>query len=209
LTPIASTPVASSPGTAGGAAPPPPAPENVTRLLRDWSAGDLDALERLVPLVYDDLRRLAQSYLERESRGHTLQATAVVHELYVSLVKQKRIRWQNRGQFFAVAATLMRRLLVSHARKKRSAKRGGGALALGLDEALGVPEGQEPDLLALDEALWALAEFAPRQGRIVEMRFFGGLNVEETAAVLGISPATVKLDWSLAKAWLFRELSRR
>lgn len=187
-----------------------PAPGgDITRLLLDWSSGDLDALERLVPLVYDDLRRLAQSYFERESPGHTLQATAVVHELYVSLLKQERVRWQNRAQFFAVAATLMRRLLVSHARRKRSAKRGGRVVALGLDEALGVPEGQEPDLVALDEALAVLAGFAPRQGRIVEMRFFGGLTVDETAAVLGVSPGTVKLDWSLAKAWLFRELRRR
>jgi RNA polymerase sigma factor (TIGR02999 family) len=208
LTPIALTPIASATGATRAAAHPPPPREDLTRLLLDWSSGDPDALERLVPLVYDDLRRLAQSYLERERPGHTLQATAVVHELYVGLAKQKRIRWQNRAQFFAVAATLMRRLLVSHARKKRSAKRGGGAVALALDEALNVPEGREPDLLALDEALQVLAEFAPRQSRIVEMRFFGGLTVDETAAVLDVSPATVKLDWSLAKAWLFRELNQ-
>jgi len=199
------TPIASATIAARAAAHCSPPPEDVTRLLLEWSSGGLDALERLVPLVYDDLRRLAQSCLQRESPGHTLQATEVVHEIYVRLAKHKRICWQNRAQFFAVAATLIRRVLVSHARKKRSAKRGGGAVVLALDEALGVPDRREPDL-ALDEALEALAKVAPRQSRIVEMRYFGGLTVDETAVVLGVSPATVKLDWSLAKAWLHREL---
>ncbi len=180
----------------------------VTALLHDWSAGDPGALDRLVPLVYQDLRRLAESYFGRESPGHTLQATAVVNELYLRLLDQKRIRWQNRGQFLAVAATLMRRVLVSHARRSRARKRGGGATVLALDDALGIPKTEHPELVALDGALEALSEFAPRQSRIVEMRFFGGLTVGETASVLGVSPATVKLDWSLAKAWLFRELSR-
>ncbi len=181
---------------------------DITSLLFDWSAGDPDALDRLVPLVDGDLRRLAQSYLRRESTGHTLQATAVVNELYLRLLDQKRIRWQNRGQFLAVAATLMRRVLVSHARKRRAAKRGGDAADLALDDALGVSEARHPEIVALDDALQILAEFAPRQSRIVEMRFFGGLTIGETAAVLEVSPATVKLDWSLAKAWLLRELSR-
>lgn len=186
-----------SPATAG----------DITALLLDWSAGDSGALDRLVPLVYDDLRRLAASYFSGERAGHTLQATAVVHELYVRLLAQNRIRWQNRGQFLAVAATMMRRILVGHARRSRAAKRGGGAAVLSLDEALGVPDGAVCDLAALDDALTALAQLSPRQSRIVEMRFFGGMTIEETAAVIGVSPATVKLDWSLARAWLFRELS--
>jgi RNA polymerase sigma factor (TIGR02999 family) len=193
---------------------PPRSPEvsapaaDVTALLEEWSAGDPRALDRLVPLVYGDLRRLAQSYFGRESSGHTLQATAVVNELYLCLLEQKRVQWQNRGQFLAVAATLMRRILVDHARKRQSAKRGGEAIVLALDESLGVPASGNPDLVALDDALEALSALSPRQGRIVEMRFFGGLTIEETAAVLGVSPATVKLDWSLARAWLFRELNR-
>ena len=178
----------------------------MTELLRDWSGGDAGALDRLVPLVYDDLRRIAGGYFRHEAAGHTLQATAVVNELYLRLVDQNRLRWQNRAQFFGVAATMMRRILVSHARKARAAKRGGGAVALALDDALGVPEWRDPDLVALDQALTALAEFAPRQSQIIEMRFFGGLTIDETAEVLGISIAAVRLDWSLAKAWLFREL---
>ncbi len=181
---------------------------DITSLLHDWSDGDPRALDRLVPLVDRDLRRLAQSHLARESPGHTLQATAVVNELYLLLLDQKRICWQNRGQFLAIAATLMRRILVNHARKKQAAKRGGQAVVLALDEALGIPEDKRPELVALDHALDALARFAPRQSRIVELRFFGGLTIEETASVLGISPATVRLDWTLAKAWLFRELNR-
>ena len=180
----------------------------ITELLLDWSGGDAGALDRLLPLVYDDLRRIAGGYFRREAPGHTLQATAVVNELYLRLVDQNRLRWQNRSQFFGVAATMMRRILVNHARKTRAAKRGGGAVALTLDEALGVPELHDPDLVALDEALTALAKFAPRQSQIIEMRFFGGLTLDETADVLGISVTAVKLDWRLAKAWLFRELSR-
>ncbi len=180
----------------------------ITALLQDWSSGDPDALDRLVPLVDRDLRRLARSYFRRESPGHTLQATAVVNELYLRLLDQKRIRWQNRGQFLAVAATLMRRILVSHARKRQASKRGGDAVVLALDESLGISGARDPDLVALDDALEVLAKLSPRQSRIVEMRFFGGLTIDETASVLGISPATVKLDWSLARAWLYRELSR-
>ncbi len=179
---------------------------NITALLHEWSAGDAGALDRLLPMVYDDLRRLAVCYLDRERVGHTLQATAIVHELYVLMLNQKRVRWQNRSQFLAVAATMMRRFLVSHARKHCAEKRGGGAVALSLDDALGVPEMKDPGVVALDEALTLLAEFAPRQSQVIEIRFFGGLNIEETAAVLGISVSTVKDDWSLAKAWLFRQL---
>ncbi len=183
-------------------------PPDITALLRDWSAGDASALSGLVPLVYDDLRRVAESYFARESSGHTLQATAVVNELYLRLLDQKRVRWLNRAQFLAVAATMMRRILVSHARKGRAAKRGGPAIALAFDEALRVPGTRDTDLVALDDALTALAALAPRQSAIVEMRFFGGLTIEETATAIGVSPATVKLDWSLARAWLFRELNR-
>ncbi len=193
--------------TAASDAVPPPA-SDITALLDDWSSGDLGALDRLVPLVYADLRRLAESYLGREAPGHTLQATAVVNELYMRLLDQNRVRWHNRGQFLAIAATMMRRILVSHARKSRAAKRGGNALVLALDDALIVSEARYPELIALDDALTALAELSPRQSRIVEMRFFGGLTIDETASALGVSPATVKLDWSLARAWLFRELRR-
>ena len=180
----------------------------LTRLLHDWSSGDPQALERLVPLVYDDLRRLAESSFGRENPGHTLQATAIVHELYVKLIDQQRIHWRNRGQFFAVAAIMMRRILVSHARKVRAKKRGGEAVLLSLDEALHIPGGQSPDVVALDLALKALAAFAPRQSQIIELRFFGGLTIPETAAILGTSPSTIKKDWKLARAWLFREMSQ-
>lgn len=183
------------------------ASEDVTQVLEQWNAGDFEALERLMPLVYADLRRLAQRYLDSESPGHTLPATAIVHELYVQLTHQKRACWQNRTQFFAVAATMIRRILVTHARHKHTAKRGGGVVVLALEEALQVPNSDGPEILALDDALETLAEISPRQSRIVEMRFFGGLKIEETAAILGISTATVKLDWKMAKAWLYRELS--
>jgi RNA polymerase sigma factor (TIGR02999 family) len=182
---------------------------DLTQLLHDWSQGAPGALDRLMPLIYDDLRRIAQRSFERESPGNTLQATAIVHELYVRLLAQERIDWRNRQQFFAVAATMIRRILVSHARERQAAKRGGGRVALALDEAIDVPDRRGTiDLVALEDALAALASFAPRPGRVVELRFFGGLTVEETAAVLGVSRGTVSLDWELARAWLFRELGR-
>ena len=184
-----------------------PAASDVTQLLLDWSSGSAEAGERLMPLVYRDLRRIAQNCFQREAGDHTLQATALVHDTYLRLIDQRRVRWQNRAHFFAVAATLMRRLLVSHARARRAAKRGGGAVVVSLEEARGVGGSRDPDLLALDDALKALHDFAPRQSRIVTLRFFGGLSIEETGAVIGVSPATVKLDWALAKAWLFRELA--
>jgi RNA polymerase sigma factor (TIGR02999 family) len=181
---------------------------DLTRLLDAWSHGAPGALDRLMPLIYDDLRRIAQSSFDHESAGNTLQATAIVHELYVQLLAQDRIHWSNRQQFFAVAATMIRRILVSHARKCHASKRGGGAVVLELDEAVEVAaDGRPLNLVALEDALTALAEFAPRQSQIIELRFFGGLTIEETAAALEVSPATVSLDWNLARAWLFRELS--
>ena len=182
-------------------------PDDVTQLLESWSSGDRQALEKLLPLVYDELHRLAQRYLRRERPDHTLQSTALVHEAYLKMVDQKNVRWQNRAHFFGVAAQSIRHILVDHARSHRAAKRGAGAAKLSLDEAIGVPETHEVDLLALDQALEGLAALDPQQGRIVELRFFGGLSIEETAEVLHISPATVKRDWVMAKAWLYQNLA--
>jgi RNA polymerase sigma factor (TIGR02999 family) len=184
-----------------------PTPTDVTRLLLDWSRGDRTALDRLMPLVYDQLRALADRSLCHERSGHTLQGTALVHEAYLKLVDQRQVRWQDRAHFFGVAAQLMRRILVDHARRHRAAKRGSGERRLPLDEAEAAAS-QPPlvDWLALDGALDRLATLDERQARIVELRFFGGLTIEETAAVLQVSPATVKNDWSLARAWLYREL---
>lgn len=180
----------------------------VSQLLVDWHGGDSAALDRLIPLVYDDLHRIASRQFAGERAGHTLQPTGLVHEAYLRLAGHDHLRCQDRAHFLAIAATTMRRLLVSHARRHRSAKRGGGATLVALREEMEAVE-RCADLVALDEALAALAEIDPRQSRIVELRYFGGLTVEETAAVLQVSAATVKLDWSLARAWLFRELSGR
>src|SRR6187549_1989990 len=174
-------------------------PQQVTKLLVDWSNGNQEALEQLTPLVYGELRRLAGRYLRRERSDHTLQSTALVHEAYLKLVDQKTVRWQNRAHFFGVAAQSIRHILVDHARGHKAAKRGAGAAKLSLDEAIGVPEKREVDVLALDESLERLASLDPQQGQIVELRFFGGLSIEETAEVLKISPATVKRDWVMAK----------
>lgn len=183
---------------------------DVTRLLVSWTNGDRDALQQLMPLVYGELHRLASRYLSRERSDHTLQSTALVHEAYLKLVDQRRVQWQNRAHFFGVAAQIIRRLLVDHARTHNAGKRGGGAYKLALDDALGVAERERDlNLVALDEALTHLAAIDEQQSRIVELRFFGGLSIEDTAAVLGISPATVKRDWNVAKAWLYRDLSRR
>jgi RNA polymerase sigma factor (TIGR02999 family) len=180
-------------------------------MLQEWSSrGDREALDELIPIVYAELRRQAARQLRRERAGHTLQTTALVHEAYLRLVGQREMRWQNRAHFFAIAAELMRRILVDHARKMSAAKRGGSALKLELDEAFAAPDEQHEeqlDLVAIDAALVKLAALDPQQGRIVELRFFGGLNVEEAAEVLGISPRTVKRDWRVAKAWLRREIS--
>jgi RNA polymerase sigma factor (TIGR02999 family) len=186
-----------------------PSPTDLTRLLLDWSRGDKTALDRLMPLVYDELRALAERSLRHERSGHTLQGTALVHEAYLKLVDQRQVRWQDRAHFFAVAAQLMRRILVDHARRHGAAKRGSGQPRHPLDEA-DAPAAAAPlvDWLALDCALDRLAALDERQARTVELRFFGGLTIEETAEVLQVSQATVKNDWSLARGWLYRELQR-
>jgi RNA polymerase sigma factor (TIGR02999 family) len=179
---------------------------DVTQLLLEWSNGDQSALDKLVSVVDRELRRLAHHYMSRERAGHTLQTTALVNEAFVRLVNRKSVQWQNRAHFFGIAAQLMRTILVDHARSHTCAKRGGGAGKLELDEALAVSQQKAAEVIALDDALNALALIDPQQSRIVELRFFGGLTVEEAAEVLHISPATIKREWSSAKAWLYREL---
>lgn len=183
-------------------------PEGITQLLNDWGKGDRAALEKLMPLVYSELRRLATNYLRRERAGHTLQPTALVNEAYLKLVDQRNAKWQNRAQFFGISAQLMRRILVDHARQRQAVKRGGSGqqrLSITSVEATVLKE-PEIDLLALNEALDELAQVDPQQSRIVELKFFGGLSIEETAEVLGISHATVERDWKMARAWLRRQL---
>jgi RNA polymerase sigma factor (TIGR02999 family) len=179
----------------------------VTRLLGEIGRGQQDAVNNLLPLVYDELHRLARSYFRRERGEHTMQPTALVHEAYIRLVNQKTVQWQNRAHFFGVAAQSIRHILVDHARSYQTAKRGSGAHKLSLDEAVAVTEARDIDLIALDDALTGLDAVDSQQGRIVELRFFGGLSIEETAEVLKISPATVKRDWVMAKAWLYQTLS--
>jgi RNA polymerase sigma factor (TIGR02999 family) len=179
---------------------------DVTQLLLEWSNGDQSALDKLVPVVDRELRRLAHHYMSRERAGHTLQTTALVNEAFVRLVNRKSVQWQNRAHFFGIAAQLMRTILVDHARSHACAKRGGGAGKLELDEALAVSQQKAAEVIALDDALNELALIDPQQSRIVELRFFGGLTVEEAAEVLHVSPATIKREWSSAKAWLYREL---
>lgn len=185
-----------------------PSPHEVTGLLVAWGGGDESALERLMPLVYDELRRLAHIYMSRERHGHTLQTTALVNEAYLRLVHWRDARWQNRAHFFAVSAQMMRRILVDFARDRQYLKRGGGALQVSLDEAASFTGGRGADLVALDDALTALAEVDRRKAQVVEMRFFGGLSVSEVAEVLKVSEETVMRDWRLAKVWLLRELGR-
>ena len=185
----------------------PPQQSDVTQLLVALNDGDKEALDKLLPLVYSELRRLADHYLRRERSDHTLQATALVHEAYLRLVDQN-VSWQNRAHFFGVAAEMMRRILVDHARSHQAAKRGSGGVKLSLDEAIDLSDERAADLIALDEALTALAAFDPQKSRIVELRFFGGLSIEETARVLGIGSATVIRQWRTAKAWLYNEVSR-
>jgi len=182
------------------------ASNNITHLLKEWSAGDRRALDRLTPLVYEELRHQAARYLRRERRGHTLQTTALIHEAYLRLIDANDVNWQSRAHFFAIAANLMRRILVEHARRRDADKRGGSQVRVQLDEALAVADEADIDLLAIDEALDRLAAIDPQQARVVELRFFSGLSVEETAAALGVSPKTVKRDWSVARAWLRREI---
>jgi RNA polymerase sigma factor (TIGR02999 family) len=181
----------------------------ITRLLAEWSNGDRQALEKLTPLVYDELRRLAARYLRQERAGHTLQSTALVHEAYMKLVGQNNVQWQNRAHFFGIAAQMIRRILVDYARARKADKRGSGAEKLSLDEAIALPGGQDLDLVALDDALEGLAKIDARQSRLVELRFFAGLTIEETAEVMQMSLATAKRDWVAAKAWLSREVRRQ
>jgi len=180
----------------------------VTGLLLDWGKGDKAALDKLMPLVYEELRRLAHYHMGRERPGHTLQTTALVNEAYLRLVDQRDVQWQNRAHFFGIASQMMRRILVDHARSRRYAKRGGGARQVSLDEAATLSLERAADVIALDDALTALADIDQRKTNIVEMRFFGGLSIEETAEVLGVSPGTVMRDWTLAKAWLHRHISK-
>jgi RNA polymerase sigma factor (TIGR02999 family) len=179
--------------------------KSMTASLRAWSEGDREALEELMPMVYDELRRLARSYLRRERPDHTLEPTALVHEVYLRLIDQEQTRWQSRAHFFGIAARLMRQILVEHARSRRAAKRGGG-LRLTLSKALLRIEERSIDLLALDDALSELESIDPEKSRIVELRFFGGMSIEETAEDMGISTATIIRQWRVARAWLFRRV---
>jgi len=184
-----------------------PSIQHVTRLLRAWGQGEDAALEELLPLVYQELRRLARRYMFGERPGHTLQTTALVNEAYLRLVNSRQVNWQNRAHFFAISAQLMRRILVDYARARGSQKRGGGVPKVTLDEELMAPQEKGHDLVALDDALKRLALVDERKGRVVELRFFGGLDVKETAEVLKVSKETVMRDWKLAKVWLLRDLS--
>jgi RNA polymerase sigma factor (TIGR02999 family) len=183
--------------------------QEITRMLQEWSGGKQEALDALLPLVYEELRRQASRYLRRERAGHTLQTTALIHETYLKLIDQREVNWQNRAHFFSIAAQAMRRILVDYARQRHREKRGGIGEDLPIEAAaLAVSGERSIDLVALDEALTRLAAFDERQARIVELRYFSGLSVEETAEALRISPATVKNDWRTAKAWLFQEITR-
>ena len=184
-----------------------PSSKQITQLLVAWGDGDEAALESLTPLVYEELHRIAHRYMNHERAGHTLQTSALVNEAYLRLIDWKDVHWQNRAHFFGVAAQLMRRILVDFARTRGYAKRGGGALAVTLNDAMVVSNERGADLVALDEALNSLAALDPRQSKVVELRFFGGLSIEEVAEVLKVSPGTVRRDWSLARAWLHRELT--
>ena len=186
-----------------------PSTHEVTQLLIAWSSGDKAALDSLMPLIHEELRRLAHRYMSRERMGHTLQTTALVNEAYVRLVNRKDVHWQNRAHFFAIAAELMRTILVDHARSHAYQKRGGGARNITLDEAMVVSQERAAEVVALDDVLKELAVFDLQQSRIVELRFFGGLTIEETAEVLELSPATIKREWKTAKAWLYHELAKR
>jgi RNA polymerase sigma factor (TIGR02999 family) len=185
-----------------------PSMREITGLLVAWSNGDQEALDKLTPLVYQELHRLAEHYLKGERPGHTLQTTALVNEVYLRLIDWKNVRWQNRAHFFGVSAQLMRHILVKFARDRLAAKRGGDAIQVSLSEAANAASAQNLDLVVLDDALNALASLDPRQSQVIEMRFFGGLSIEETAEALKVSPATVRRDWSLAQAWLRRELKK-
>jgi len=185
-----------------------PPPNEITERLIAWGAGDRGALDQLLPVVYQELRRMAGNYLRQENPGHTLQPTALVHEAWLRLIDQARVNWRNRAQFFGVAAQMMRRILVDHAKAKHREKRGGEAVKLSLDEAINLSQERAADLLALDDALYELTRVDKRKGRVVELRYFGGFSVEETAQILGVSPETVMRDWKMAKAWLYQQIRR-
>jgi len=185
----------------------PPAPHDVTKLLKDWSGGDQSAADELMPLVYEELRRLAHQYMRREKPGRTLQTSALVNEAYVRLVDQNKIQWESRAHFFGIAARLMRQILVDQSRRRNFAKRGGGAIRVSLNEATANAQEQSASVVALDDALKTLEQIDPRKSRIVELRFFGGMSIEETAEALKVSPGTVMRDWTFARAWLRKEMS--
>jgi len=182
---------------------------DITQLLLAWSGGDSEALDKLTPLVYRELKKLAESYLRRERAGHSLQPTALAHEAYIKLIDQQNVQWQNRAHFFGIAAQAMRRILVDHARARLAGKRGGGGEVVPLDEAVDVSDQRADQLIALDEALKRLSELDPQRGRVVELKYFGGMTLEETAEVLGVSRAKVIREWRIAKAWLYGELSKQ
>ena len=186
----------------------PPISPDVTQLLRNWQDGDQTARDQFLGIVYDELRRQAARYLRRERADHTLQPTALVHEAYLQLIDQSRVNWESRAHFFGAAARLMRRILVDHARAHQAEKRGSGEEKLALNEAIAVPESKDLNILALNDALEELARLDERQSRIVELRYFGGLSIEETATITGVSPATVKREWAMAKVWLHNQIKR-
>lgn len=182
--------------------------ENLTELLRDWRQGDRTALDRLTPLVYDEIRRIAHRYMDRERQGHTLQTTALINEAYLRLLGQRQVDWNSRTHFYAVVAQVMRHVLIDHARSRLYLKRGGEAQRVPFDEATLMSTERATELMALDEALTTLAELDARKARVIELRYFGGFSLEETAAVLGVSVMTVRRDWRAAKAWLFQQVSQ-
>lgn len=184
-----------------------PAPHEVTGLLLDWSNGNKEALDKLTPLVYEELRRLARHYMRQENPGHTLQTTALVNEAYLKLVDQKNVHWRDRAHFFAVSAQIMRHILIDYARRRHYAKRGGSAQRIPLDEVAVMSAERAADLLALDEALNELSDTYPRKSKVVELRYFGGLTIEETAEVLKVAPITVRREWNSAKAWLYKAVT--
>ena len=183
------------------------APHDVTQLLKDWSGGDQAAADKLMPLVYEELRHLAHQYMRREKPGHTLQTSALVNEAYVRLVKQSEIQWESRAHFFGIAACLMRRILVDQARRRNFVKRGGGTIRVSLNEGNAIAQEQSASVMALDDALKTLEQIDPRKSRIVELRFFGGMSIEETAEALKVSPGTVMREWTFVRAWLRKEMS--
>ena len=185
-----------------------PTPQNVTQLLKDWSGGDQTAADNLMPLVYEELRRLAHQYMRREKPGHTMQTSALVNEAYVRLVDQNQIQWESRAHFFGIAARLMRQILVDQARRRNFAKRGGGAVRVSLNEVVVAVQEQSASVIALDDALRTLEQTDPRKSHIVELRFFGGMSIEETAKALKVSPGTVMREWTFARAWLRTQMSQ-